>query len=144
MSSKELCCNGGTNGKDMALTERARSVLYTTCNLKLRVTCSRRTPLTQLSQFIECKLSDECELRIEHWSHMAWVEEETGKPRRLDWPARIFLVIAEMGNFLLPISYTVTTEGNYSSGPYMLVHYGAVAFYLLPCVPEGPGGRAGR
>ena len=61
------------------------------------------------------------------------VEEETGKPRRLDWPARIFLVIAEMGNFLLPISYTVTPEGNYSSGPYMLVPYGAVAFYLLLC-----------
>ncbi|HCU32850.1 MAG TPA: hypothetical protein DF364_03270 [Ruminococcaceae bacterium] len=61
------------------------------------------------------------------------VEEETGKPRRLDWPARIFLAIAEMGNFLLPISYTVTPEGNYSSGPYMLVPYGAVAFYLLLC-----------
>ncbi|HAO69304.1 MAG TPA: hypothetical protein DCR31_04435 [Ruminococcaceae bacterium] len=61
------------------------------------------------------------------------VEEETGKSRRLDWPARIFLVIAEMGNFLLPISYTVTPEGNYSSGPYMLVPYGAVAFYLLLC-----------
>ena len=61
------------------------------------------------------------------------VEEETGKPRRLDWPARIFLAVAELGNFLLPISYTVTPEGNYSSGPYMLVPYGAVAFYLLLC-----------
>ena len=61
------------------------------------------------------------------------VEEETGKPRRLDWPARIFLALAELGNFLLPISYTVTPEGNYSSGPYMLVPYGAVPFYLLLC-----------
>ena len=61
------------------------------------------------------------------------VAEETGKPRRLDWPARIFLAVAELGNFLLPISYTVTPEGNYSSGPYMLVPYGAVAFYLLLC-----------
>ena len=61
------------------------------------------------------------------------VEEETGKPRRLDWPARIFLAVAELGNFLLPISYTVTPEGNYSSGPYMLVPYGAVAFYMLLC-----------
>ncbi len=61
------------------------------------------------------------------------VEEETGKPRRLDWPAGIFLGVAELGNFLLPISYTVTPEGNYSSGPYMLVPYGAVAFYLLLC-----------
>ena len=61
------------------------------------------------------------------------VEEETGKPRRLDWPARIFLAAAELGNFLLPISYTVTPGGNYSSGPYMLVPYGGVAFYLLLC-----------
>ena len=61
------------------------------------------------------------------------VQEETGKPRRLDWPARIFLVVAVLGNFLLPISYTITSEGNYSSGPYMLVPYGAVVFYLLLC-----------
>ena len=61
------------------------------------------------------------------------VEEETGRRRRLDWPARIFLAVAELGNFLLPISYTVTPEGNYSSGPYMLVPYGGVAFYLLLC-----------
>ena len=61
------------------------------------------------------------------------VEEETGKLRKLDLPARIFLVVAVLGSFLLPISYTVTVEGNYSSGPYMLVPYGAVAFYLLLC-----------
>ncbi|MGN1348010.1 MAG: hypothetical protein ACI4VI_03605, partial [Acutalibacteraceae bacterium] len=34
------------------------------------------------------------------------VEEETGKPRRLDLIAGIFLAVAELGNFLLPISYT--------------------------------------
>ena len=51
------------------------------------------------------------------------VEEETGRQRRLDWQARSFLVVAELGNFLLPISYTVTDEGNYSSGPYMMVPY---------------------
>ena len=61
------------------------------------------------------------------------VQEETGKPRRLDRPAKVFLAVALLGNFLLPISYTVTAEGNYSSGPYMLVPYGAVAFYLLLC-----------
>ena len=60
-------------------------------------------------------------------------EEETGKPRRLDLPAKIFLAVAELGNFLLPISYTVTPNGNYSSGPYMLVPYWGVAFYLLLC-----------
>ena len=61
------------------------------------------------------------------------VEEETGRPRRLDRPAGIFLAVAELANFLLPLSYTVTPEGNYSSGPYMLVPYGCVAFYLLLC-----------
>ena len=61
------------------------------------------------------------------------VEEETAKPRRLDTLARVFLILAELGNFILPISYTVTPNGNYSSGPYMLVPYGAVAFYLLLC-----------
>ena len=61
------------------------------------------------------------------------VQEETGKQRQLDWPARIFLILAVLGNFLLPITYTVTPEGNYSSGPYMLVPYAAVAFYLLLC-----------
>lgn len=62
------------------------------------------------------------------------VEEETGKPRRLDWPARIFLAVSLLANFLLPITYTLTPEGNYSSGPYMWVPYWAVAFYLLLCV----------
>ena len=61
------------------------------------------------------------------------VQEETGKPRRLDWAAKAFLALAELCNFLLPISYTVTPEGNYSSGAYMLVPYWAVAFYLLLC-----------
>lgn len=61
------------------------------------------------------------------------VEAETGKPRRLDWPAGIFLIVALLGNFLLPISYTVTKSGNYSSGAYMLVPYAAVVFYLLLC-----------
>ena len=61
------------------------------------------------------------------------VEEETGKKQNPDWLAKAFLAVAELGNFLLPISYTVTPKGNYSSGPYMLVPYGAVAFYLLLC-----------
>ena len=61
------------------------------------------------------------------------VQEETGKPRHLDGIAKVFLAAAELGNFMLPLTYTVTPEGNYSSGPYMLVPYGAVAFYLFLC-----------
>ena len=44
-----------------------------------------------------------------------------------------FAALAELCNFLLPLTYTQTPEGNYSSGPYMLVPYGAVAFYLVLC-----------
>ena len=45
------------------------------------------------------------------------IQEETGSPRRSDLAAVIFLIMAELGSFLLPISYTATAEGNYSSGP---------------------------
>ena len=61
------------------------------------------------------------------------VEEETGKQRRLDRIARIFLIGVELGTFLLPIQYTITSEGNYSSGPYVTVCYSSVAFYLILC-----------
>lgn len=44
------------------------------------------------------------------------VEEETGKPRRLDLAARIFLVAAEAGVLVLPVHYAVTPLGNYSDG----------------------------
>ena len=61
------------------------------------------------------------------------VEEETGKPRKLDLAARIFLIAAVLGTTFLPIYYTITAEGNYSDGAYMLVPYFAVAFYLILC-----------
>lgn len=53
------------------------------------------------------------------------VEEETGKPRRLDGPALAFLALAELCNFLLPLTYTQTPEGNYSSAElYPAAHCG--------------------
>ena len=61
------------------------------------------------------------------------VEEETGKPRRLDLAARIFLALALFGAFLLPISYVETPQGSYSAGPYAVVSYAGVAFYLVLC-----------
>ena len=61
------------------------------------------------------------------------VEEETGKPRRMDKIAVVALIIAELGEFLLPISYTKTKQGNYSDGVYTYVCYASVAFYLLVC-----------
>lgn len=59
------------------------------------------------------------------------VEEETGKPRRLDRAARIYLVIAELGDMLLPIHYAVTPQGNYSDGIHVTFCYISVAFYFL-------------
>ena len=61
------------------------------------------------------------------------VEEETGKPRRLDLAARIYLAAAELGAFLLPIRYAETPQGNYSTGIQASVCYACVAFYLLLC-----------
>ena len=61
------------------------------------------------------------------------VEEETGKPRRLDLAARIYLAAAELGALLLPIQYAETPQGNYSTGMQANVCYASVAFYLLLC-----------
>ena len=59
------------------------------------------------------------------------VEEETGKPRKLDLSARVYLVVAELGNMLLPIQYAVTPQGNYSDGIHVIFCYLSVAFYFL-------------
>lgn len=61
------------------------------------------------------------------------VEEETGRPRRLDLAARVFLILSEIGVLMLPIHYTQTPAGNYSDGSYAYVSYAGVAFYLLLC-----------
>ena len=61
------------------------------------------------------------------------VEEETGKPRRMDKIAKVALITAELGEFLLPIYYTKTKQGNYSDGMYTYVCYACVAFYLSVC-----------
>lgn len=62
------------------------------------------------------------------------VLEETGKPRRLDLAAKIYLVLAELGDMLLPVHYAVTENGNYSDGIHAAVCYLSVLFYLLLCV----------
>ena len=61
------------------------------------------------------------------------VEEETGKPRKMDKAAWVILVLSELGEWLLPIYYTQTKWGNYSDGIYTYVCYASVAFYLLLC-----------
>ena len=61
------------------------------------------------------------------------VEEETGKRRKLDRPARVFLAVALLGSLLLPITYALSPFSNYSAGPYVVPTYSAVAFYLILC-----------
>ena len=61
------------------------------------------------------------------------IEEETGKPRRLDLAAKVYLAAAELGAALLPVHYAVTPQGNYSDGIHANVCYASVAFYLLLC-----------
>ena len=59
------------------------------------------------------------------------VEGETGKAGRLNQAAGIYLVIAELGDLLLPIHYAVTEQGNYSDGIHMIFCYISVAFYFI-------------
>ena len=59
------------------------------------------------------------------------VEEETGKARKLDGAARVCLLIAQLGDMLLPVHYAITPEGNYSDGIHVVFCYISVAFYFL-------------
>lgn len=61
------------------------------------------------------------------------IEEETGKPRKLDLVAKIYLAIAELGVLVLPVHYAVTAQGNYSDGIHVSVCYISTAFYLILC-----------
>ena len=62
------------------------------------------------------------------------VEEETGRPRRLDRAAKIFLLLALTGDLLLPVHYAQTPQGNYSDGIHVVVCYLSVLYYLILCV----------
>ena len=64
------------------------------------------------------------------------VEEETGKTgklKKLDIIAVAVLILTELGEFLLPVYYTETPQGNYSDGIYTYICYVCVGFYLLLC-----------
>ena len=72
------------------------------------------------------------------------VEEESGKPRRFDLAARLYLAIAEAGVLVLPVHYAVTPLGNYSDGIHADVCYVSVGVYLLLCAAQlaMEGGRS--
>ena len=61
------------------------------------------------------------------------VEEETGKPRKFDMVAGVYLLVAEAGEMFLPIHYAITVKGNYSDGIHANVCYISMAFYLILC-----------
>ena len=56
------------------------------------------------------------------------VEEETGKPRKMDKAAWVILVLSELGEWLLPIYYTQTKWGNYSGG---FIHFSGLSGFFL-------------
>ena len=72
------------------------------------------------------------------------VEEESGKPWKLDLAARVYLAIAEAGVLVLPVHYAVTPLGNYSDGIHADVCYVSVGVYLLLCAAQlaMEGGRS--
>ena len=59
------------------------------------------------------------------------VEEETGKPRKLDLAARIYLIAAEISSIFLPFYYVVTPDGNYSYGILISACFVSDAFYFF-------------
>ena len=61
------------------------------------------------------------------------VEEESGKPGKLNKLAGVILALSLLGELFLPIYYTQTKVGNYSDGIYTYVCYACVAFYLVLC-----------
>lgn len=61
------------------------------------------------------------------------VETETGKPRRLDLAAKIYLVLAEIMAMAFPIYYQEHPAGNYSTGVPASACYASVVFYILLC-----------
>ena len=72
------------------------------------------------------------------------VEEESGKPWKLDLAGRVYLAIAEAGVLVLPVHYAVTPLGNYSDGIHADVCYVSVGVYLLLCAAQlaMEGGRS--
>lgn len=61
------------------------------------------------------------------------VQNETGKPRKLDRFAKGFLVFALLWDLLLPIHYAQTPKGNYSDGIHAVECYLTAFFYLILC-----------
>ena len=83
--------DGGTHGKRVPLSQRPGSVLDAAGEFTLGVAGSHRAPLAELLQVVERELADECQLRVEHGSHVARVEEEAVAA----FPLGIFGVVDE-------------------------------------------------
>ena len=57
-SGKEFGCDGSTYGERVSLSERTGCVLYATCDVKFRMTCSGATPLAELFELCLLYTSD--------------------------------------------------------------------------------------
>ena len=58
------------------------------------------------------------------------VDEENGKKMKFDLFAKIYLIPALIADLVLPITYTVTPDGNYSDGIYVAVCYLSVMVFF--------------
>ena len=62
------------------------------------------------------------------------VSEETGRKYKITRAAAAFLMFSELCVLLLPVSYEITPDGNYSSGIFAMVIYLNVIIYQVLCV----------
>ena len=61
------------------------------------------------------------------------IEEETGRTRRLDFAAGVYLAAAEAAVLVMPMEYAIDPKGNYACGIPADICYVSVAVYLLLC-----------
>ena len=74
---KEALGNGTSHGHSVTLTERAGCILDSALGVKLGVTGCGRSPLTELSQLVNCVVTEEGKDAVEHGRHVTGIEEET-------------------------------------------------------------------
>ncbi|MCI5874918.1 MAG: ATP-binding protein [Roseburia sp.] len=69
------------------------------------------------------------------YAHISFlVEEETGDCGHFRVFSKVYFVMAEILILILPVSYKVTSSGNYEAGIHANVSYVSVAVYILLCI----------
>ena len=87
--SKVTLRDSSTYCHHMPLSERTGSILYTSCNIHLRMTGSHALPLTEILKILHRVFATKGEHTIKHRRHMARIKEEAVASE----PFRIFGII---------------------------------------------------